>query len=72
MAARAPNTGSSGAYPELIRREVQRLNANVGYIEVKTMQERLDPQVRPWRLGATMFVIFGVLALLIAGSGCTA
>jgi ABC-type antimicrobial peptide transport system permease subunit len=55
--------------PDIIRREVQRLSPNVGYIDVKTMQERLDPQVRPWKLGATMFVIFGVLALIIAAIG---
>ena len=64
-----PTPEMAGRLPELIRREVQRLNSTVGYIDVKTMQERLDPQVRPWRLGATMFVIFGVLALLIAGIG---
>jgi putative ABC transport system permease protein len=64
-----PTREAAARMPELIRREVQRLNASVGYIDVKTMQERLDPQVRPWRLGATMFVIFGLLALLIAGIG---
>jgi ABC-type antimicrobial peptide transport system permease subunit len=33
------------------------------------MQEALDPQLRPWRLGATMFTLCGVLALAVAAIG---
>jgi ABC-type antimicrobial peptide transport system permease subunit len=29
----------------------------------------LDPQMRPWRLGATLFTTFGVLAMLLAVLG---
>ena len=64
-----PTLESSERMPEIIRKAVLSINPNVGYVDVKTMQERIDPQVRPWKLGATMFVIFAVLALIIAGIG---
>jgi len=39
------------------------------YTTVAVLQESLDPQYRPWTLGATMFGVFGVLALVIAAVG---
>jgi putative ABC transport system permease protein len=33
---------------------------------LKTMRERLEPQYRPWRLGAVLFTAFGVTALIVA------
>jgi predicted permease len=36
---------------------------------VREYQDLLDPQLRPWRLGATLFTAFGVLALCIAAIG---
>jgi ABC-type antimicrobial peptide transport system permease subunit len=33
---------------------------------VRTMAERLEPEYRPWRLGATLFTAFGLLALAVA------
>jgi ABC-type antimicrobial peptide transport system permease subunit len=33
------------------------------------MQTKIEPQVRPWRLGAAMFSVFGALALLLAAVG---
>jgi predicted permease len=37
--------------------------------DVKRMAAVLDPQYRPWRLGATLFSAFGLLALLVAAVG---
>ncbi len=37
--------------------------------EVRLYQDLLDPQLRPWRLGATLFTAFGALALCIAAVG---
>ncbi|HSL69870.1 MAG TPA: FtsX-like permease family protein, partial [Longimicrobiales bacterium] len=48
---------------------LRELDPKVRFIETNTLQEALDPQIRPWRLGATMFTIFGGLALLIAAVG---
>jgi ABC-type antimicrobial peptide transport system permease subunit len=33
------------------------------------MEELLEPQYRPWRLGATLFAAFGILALALASIG---
>ncbi|HKG90738.1 MAG TPA: ABC transporter permease [Gemmatimonadaceae bacterium] len=52
-----------------VRRAVQSLAPSLPYAEVKPLQELIDPHVRPWRLGATMFGAFGVLALVIAAVG---
>ncbi|HUF30509.1 MAG TPA: ABC transporter permease [Gemmatimonadaceae bacterium] len=57
------------AAAESMRAEVRAADPTLGYIHVETLQERIDPQVRPWRLGATMFGIFGALALLVAAVG---
>jgi putative ABC transport system permease protein len=37
-----------------------------GYPSVKAMTENLESQYRPWRLGATLFTGFGLLAVVVA------
>ena len=54
---------------ETLRRELQRAMPGISYVTVKPMQSYLDPNVRSWRLGATMFALFGGLALLLAAVG---
>jgi predicted permease len=54
---------------EMLRAELLSIDPNLGYISIETLQEALDWQIRPWRLGATMFGIFGGLALVIAAVG---
>jgi predicted permease len=39
------------------------------YISVRPLSELKDPQVRPFRLGASMFTFFGALALLLSAVG---
>ena len=34
-----------------------------------TMEKTMEPEYRPWQLGATLFTLFGVLALIVAGLG---
>jgi predicted permease len=63
-----PSVDASELYKP-IRAELQRLDPSILFVDVRTMQQSLDPQVRPWRLGATMFAAFGGLALLIAAIG---
>jgi predicted permease len=36
---------------------------------LKTMAEVMEPRYRPWQLGATLFTLFGALALLVAAIG---
>ena len=52
-----------------VQRLIQSTSTVPVYARVRPYQELLDPQMRPWRLGATLFVAFGVLALAIAAVG---
>ena len=54
---------------ELVRRELWGIQPDLPYAYVRLMQERLDGQVRPWRLGASMFSLFGLLALVVTVVG---
>ncbi|MEP6491718.1 MAG: ADOP family duplicated permease [bacterium] len=52
-----------------VRRAIQRVEPDMPLANVWLMQSRHDPEVRPWRLGATMFGVFGILALILAALG---
>ena len=54
---------------EPLRRVMQATAANVPYANVRPLQDQLGRQTRTWRLGATMFTIFGALALALAAIG---
>ena len=62
-------SGNGEGFPDRLRAELLRLDPGIGYVTVQSLQESLDPQIRPWRLGATMFGLFGVLALIVAAIG---
>jgi ABC-type antimicrobial peptide transport system permease subunit len=51
------------------RRAFQELDPSITYVEAGTLQESVDPQIRPWRLGASVFGLMGVLALVVAAIG---
>ncbi len=53
----------------LVRTELQRLSPNTPFIEVSPYIDLVAPQLRPWRLGATMFTLFGAVALVISAVG---
>jgi predicted permease len=63
-----PRAGSLLSFDD-VRSHLYRMDPAVRWVEVATLQQELDPQLRPWRLGATLFAAFGALALLIAGIG---
>ena len=52
-----------------IRGVIRGFYPDANYINVDRLSASLDPQIRPWRLGATMFSMCGVLALLVAAVG---
>jgi ABC-type antimicrobial peptide transport system permease subunit len=53
----------------LVQRAIQRTADSPVYARVRHYQDLLDPQLRPWRLGATLFVAFGAIAMGIAAVG---
>ena len=52
-----------------VRNALRGAHGSMEALEVRPMSELLDPELRPFRLGATMFGAFGLLALLLAGVG---
>jgi predicted permease len=68
LLVRVPEANADGMIATL-RRTVQELEQNVPYVDVGVLSDVLDPQLRPWRMGATLFTAFGVLAALLAALG---
>jgi ABC-type antimicrobial peptide transport system permease subunit len=54
---------------ELVRRMVSGMVPSARYVDVAALQDRVDSQIRPWRLGAAMFGVFAALALVVAAAG---
>jgi predicted permease len=52
-----------------IRREIQALAPTMPFVQIRSVGELLEPQMQPWRLGATMFTLFGTIAVVIASIG---
>jgi predicted permease len=61
--------GAANAHAEAIRRELQKIMPGAAYVSVTPMRDVIDPNQASWRLGATMFLVFGVLALVLAAVG---
>jgi putative ABC transport system permease protein len=61
--------GNAADFAEPIRRRLQRLMPGASYVTTSPLQRMVDPEMQSWRLGATMFVAFAALALVIAGVG---
>jgi predicted permease len=52
-----------------IRRMLLDLEPRLRDASVRPLQQFIDAELRSWQLGATMFSVFGVLALLVASLG---
>jgi predicted permease len=61
--------GNASAHAETVRKQLQRLMPGAAYVTVTPMREIIDPRQRSWQLGATMFLVFGVMALVLAAVG---
>jgi predicted permease len=62
-------TDEPGRLVEPIRKAMQTAAPNLPFAEVETFEALLAPQIRPWKVGATLFATFGLLALVIAAVG---
>jgi putative ABC transport system permease protein len=58
-----------GAVSDTIRREALALDPSLRYVSARSMDDIISPQLRTWRLGAGLFGVFGVLALVVAAIG---
>src|SRR5204863_6362735 len=61
--------GDGARSAETIRRRLQQLMPGTSYVTVTPLREILGAQTRSWELGATMFLAFGALALVLAAIG---
>ncbi|MEO8030750.1 MAG: ADOP family duplicated permease [Gemmatimonadota bacterium] len=52
-----------------LRSSLQSAMPTARYVNVELLQDSIDPQTRSWRLGATLFLVFGALALVVAAIG---
>jgi ABC-type antimicrobial peptide transport system permease subunit len=52
-----------------VRRTLSALDPSILYVDVRSLQSFVDPQMRPWQLGAAMFTLMGALALSMAAFG---
>lgn len=61
--------GPAVDYQETVRRMLQQVMPGASYLVVTPFTQVLGGETRSWRLGATMFVVFGTLALVLAAIG---
>ena len=61
--------GDPRPHQETVRKVLQAVMPGQSYIRVEPFDEIIDTERRSWKVGATMFVAFGVLALLVAAVG---
>ena len=61
--------GRAAEQAEALRRQLQPLMPGAAYVNVVPLSTLVDPNLQAWRFGATMFVAFGGLALLLAAIG---
>jgi ABC-type antimicrobial peptide transport system permease subunit len=62
---------AGGAPPDVngVRAELGALHMQASAAEIVLLRELMDPYVRPWRLGSTVFLVFGVLSQIVAALG---
>ena len=61
--------GDAERSTESVRRALQELMPGAAYVSADPLEDFVATEFRSWRLGATMFTIFGFLALLVAAVG---
>ena len=61
--------GDPKVQAEEVRKALQSIMPGPAYVTTRPLFEAVDQAQRSWKLGATMFVAFGVLALIVAATG---
>jgi putative ABC transport system permease protein len=63
------NTEPNAAEMERVRSALQRVMPGDGMVILRKLQDVVEDQSRSWRLGTTLFVAFGGLAVVVAAVG---
>ncbi|MGH7696223.1 MAG: FtsX-like permease family protein, partial [Gemmatimonadaceae bacterium] len=61
--------GKGPAFSEAVRKRLQQEMPGASYISITPLSQIIGGETRVWHLGATMFVAFGALALVLAAIG---
>jgi predicted permease len=61
--------GDPAREAESIRAALQRVMPGTSYVTVRLLRDIVDDAQRSWRMGSTMFLAFGLLALIVAAVG---
>jgi putative ABC transport system permease protein len=64
-----PKRGDPADLAATVRNALFSLDRDLPYVNTQPVQDLVDPQIRPWRLGASVFGFAGLLALLVAAVG---
>lgn len=54
---------------EAVRKQLQRVMPGTSYVTVRPLADIISAEQKSWRMGATLLVSFGVLALIVAAVG---
>jgi putative ABC transport system permease protein len=60
---------SAAALGPAVRRVVVGTRTDLPYVRVRPYAQLLERQLRPWRLGTTLFALFGALAVTVGATG---
>ncbi|HSG49536.1 MAG TPA: FtsX-like permease family protein, partial [Longimicrobiales bacterium] len=52
-----------------VQGELRAASSQIRFVSAQSLQGNIDPQLRSWTLGASMFSVFGALALIVAAWG---
>ncbi len=63
------STRSGGAYESALAAEISSAVAGIDFIEVRRLDTFLDPEIRPWKLGAVMLTMVSALAMVMSLAG---
>jgi predicted permease len=61
--------GDAPSQLEAVRRVLQKEMPGASYVTVSPFSDVIDEQTQSWRIGTTMFVAYGVIALIVAAVG---
>ena len=61
--------GDAGPGAAALQRHIQSSDPTLPYVNVQRFSDRIESHTQSWRLGATMFGVFGALALILAAVG---
>ena len=65
----ARTVGARATVAPAVKRVLVESDASIRYVSITTIQEAVDPQIKPWTIGAAVFSLSGLLALVVAAIG---